>query len=67
MIDPKYLAAFLGFAVVAMWIAVDFGAAVLCLLGAAVFWGLAAYLRGELHLTQIQERLAQGRLGRRQG
>ena len=33
MIDPKYLAAFLGFAFVAMWIAVDFGAAVLCLLG----------------------------------
>ena len=61
MIDPRYLAAFLGFAFVAMWIAVDFGAAVLCLVGAAVFWGIAAYVRGEFDLTQIQERL-----GRRQ-
>jgi hypothetical protein len=61
MIDPKYLAAFLGFAFVAMWIAVDFGAAILCLLGASVFWAIAAYLRGELDLTQVQDRL-----GRRQ-
>jgi hypothetical protein len=67
VIDPKYLAAFLGFAFVAMWIAVDFGAAILCLLGAAAFWGFAAYLRRELDLTQIQERLGQGLLRRRQG
>lgn len=62
MIDPKYFAAFLGFAFVAMWIAVDFGAAILCLVGAIVFWGIAAYLRGELDLAQVQSRL-----GRREG
>jgi hypothetical protein len=57
MIDPKYLAAFLGFAFVAMWIAVDFGAAILCLLGAVVFWAIAAYIRGELDLSRIQHHL----------
>lgn len=61
MISSKHIAAVLGFAFVAMWIAVDFGAAVLCLVGAAVFWAVAAFLRGELDLAEIQNRF-----GRRQ-
>ena len=61
MISSKHIAAVLGFAFVAMWIAVDFGAAVLCLVGTAVFWAVAAFLRGELDLAEIQNRF-----GRRQ-
>jgi hypothetical protein len=61
MISSKHIAAVLGFAFVAIWIAVDFGAAVLCLVGAAVFWAVAAFLRGELDLAEIQNRF-----GRRQ-
>ena len=59
IIDPKFVAAVLGFAFVAMWIAVDFGAAVLCLVGAIVFWGIAAFVRGELDITRIQSRFGQ--------
>ena len=56
MMTVKHFAAFLGFAFVAMWIAVDFGAAVLCLVGALVFYGLAAFLRGEVDLVELQSR-----------
>jgi hypothetical protein len=59
IIDPKLVAAVLGFAFVAMWIAVDFGAAVLCLVGAIVFWGIAALVRRELDVAQIQSRFGQ--------
>jgi hypothetical protein len=59
IIDPKFVAAVLGFAFVAMWIAVDFGAAVLCLVGAIVFWGIAAFVRRELDVAQIQSRFGQ--------
>ena len=59
IIDPKLVAAVLGFAFVAMWIAVDFGAAVLCLVGAIVFWGIAAFVRRELDMAQIQSRFGQ--------
>jgi len=63
MIDPKYVAAILGFAFVAMWIAVDFGAAILCLIGALAFWGITAFLRGELDLAQLQGRFGSRRQG----
>jgi hypothetical protein len=59
IIDPKFVAAVLGFAFVAMWIAVDFGAAVLCLVGAIVFWGIAAFVRRELDMARIQSRFGQ--------
>jgi hypothetical protein len=59
IIDPKFVAAVLGFAFVAMWIAVDFGAAVLCLLGAIVFWAIAAFVRRELDVARIQSRFGQ--------
>lgn len=58
---PKYFAAFLGFAFVAMWITVDFGAAVLCLLGALLFYGVAAFLQGDLDLEEIQARFGSRR------
>lgn len=61
MISAKHIAAVLGFAFVAMWIAIDFEAAILCLVGAFVFWAVTAFLRGELDLTEIQSRF-----GRRQ-
>jgi len=40
--NPPQLAALLGFLFVATWAALDFGDAVLCLIGAAVFYGVAA-------------------------
>jgi hypothetical protein len=61
MIKATHIAAVLGFAFVAIWIAVDFGAAVLCLIGALVFSAITAFLRGELNLTDLQDRF-----GRRQ-
>jgi len=54
----KPLLALLGFAFVAAWIAFDdFGSAILCLLGAAVFYASAAVARGELDLGDLQRRL----------
>jgi hypothetical protein len=58
-LDTKQFAAFLGFAFVAAWIAFGFGDAVLCLLGAALFYALAAVVQGELDLGEIQSRLRQ--------
>jgi hypothetical protein len=60
-IPSKYFAAALGFAFAAVWIAADFGRAVLCLLGAAVFYLVAALIQGDLHLGEIQDRLGSRR------
>jgi hypothetical protein len=59
-------AAILGFAFVAVWIAVGFGSAVLCLVGAAVFYAAMLFLRGDVDLADIQSRLGGrgGRVGR---
>jgi len=54
----------LGFAFTAVWIAGDFSDAVLCMIGAAVFYAADAYLRGELDLEEVNQRLSQPR-GRR--
>jgi uncharacterized membrane protein (Fun14 family) len=56
---PTQFAALLGFLFVAVWAARDFGDAVLCLIGAAIFYLAAAAYRGEL--GDLQERLAQSR------
>ncbi len=54
-------AALLGFAFVAAWIAFGFGFAILCLLGAAVFYVGALFLRGDLQVSDVQSRLGQRR------
>jgi hypothetical protein len=56
MITRKHLAALLGFAFVAAWIAFNFGYALLCLAGAALFYYTAAFLEGELDLGEVQAR-----------
>lgn len=56
MSQPQF-AAILGFAFVAVWVASTLGEAVLCLVGAAAFWAVSSYLRGELDLADINERL----------
>ena len=53
-------AAMLGFAFVAVWIAFGFGSAVLCLLGAGVFYAAALVVRGDLDLAEVQSRLGGG-------
>jgi hypothetical protein len=58
-LDLKQFAALLGFAFVTAWIAFGFGNAILCLLGAAVFYAIAAVAQGELDLGDIQNRLRQ--------
>jgi hypothetical protein len=60
MMRPGQFAAVLGFAFVAMWIAVDFGAAVLCLVGALVFYLGAALMLGQLDLVELQSRVRSG-------
>jgi hypothetical protein len=56
MKDKRLFAAGLGFAFVAAWIAFGFGDAILCLLGAAIFWVVAGILEGELDLGELQGR-----------
>ena len=57
MITRKYLAAILGFAFIAAWIGFGLGDAVLCLLGAAIFYAVASFLEGDLDLAELQGRL----------
>ena len=56
MITRKYLAAILGFAFAAAWIGFGFGDAVLCLLGAAIFYAVASFLVGDFDLAELQGR-----------
>ncbi len=67
MTDTKQFAAILGFASVAAWIAFGFGYALLCLLGAATFYGVAAVLQGDVDLGEVQARVREstGTGGRR--
>jgi hypothetical protein len=54
----KQSLALLGFLFVAAWIAFDnFGYAILCLLGAALFYAAGAVLEGELDLGEMQSRV----------
>ncbi len=57
MMTPTQFAAILGFAFVVIWIAYGFASAVLCLVGAAVFYAVALFLRGDLDLEDVQSRL----------
>jgi hypothetical protein len=51
-------AAAAGFAFVAAWIGFSFGEALLCLLGAVVFWAIAGVLEGRINLGELQSRLS---------
>jgi hypothetical protein len=59
--NAKQLAGLLGFLFVAAWIAFGFGDAILCLIGAAVFYRAAALYQGELDLVELQRRASQPR------
>lgn len=50
-------AALLGFLFVAAWVGFGFGDAILCLIGAVVFFAANAFYRGELDLASLQERV----------
>ena len=62
MITRKHLAAALGFAFAAAWIGLGFGDAVLCLLGAGLFYFVASFLEGDVDLGELQSRLGGGGL-----
>jgi hypothetical protein len=55
----RHFAALLGFAFVAAWIALSFGYALLCLLGAGAFYAVAAVLEGDIDLGELQSRVSQ--------
>ncbi len=53
----KQFLGLLGFLFVAAWIAFNFGYAILCLVGAALFYAAGAVLQGELDLGDVQARI----------
>jgi len=57
--STRHLAALLGFAFVATWIALNFGYALLCLFGAGAFYALASVLEGDIDLGELQARVTQ--------
>ncbi|MEJ7718272.1 MAG: hypothetical protein WKF31_10030 [Thermoleophilaceae bacterium] len=61
MITVKHYGAALGFAFVATWIGLGFGAAILCLLGALAGYGVVAFLEGGLDMAELQGRLGAAR------
>jgi len=61
LINLKYYLGLLGFLFVAAWIILDFGDAVLCLLGAIVFYAIGSVLEGEIDLGEMQARMQRSR------
>lgn len=57
MTPTKQFAALLGFLFAAAWIAFGFGDAVLCLLGAGLFYAAASFYQGDLDMADVQARL----------
>jgi hypothetical protein len=53
----KQFLGLLGFLFVAAWIAFNFGYAILCLVGAGLFYAIGAVLEGELDLGDVQSRI----------
>jgi hypothetical protein len=51
--SSKQFAAVLGFAFVAIWITLNFGWAVLCLIGALVFYVAAVLIEQAMHSTDV--------------
>lgn len=60
MINRKQSAAALGFAFAAVWAGSGFVSALLCLVAAAAFYYAAAFLEGEVDLTEVQARFSAG-------
>jgi len=61
LINLKYYLGLLGFLFVAAWIALDFGDAILCLVGAIVFYAVGSVLEGEVDLGEMQARMQRSR------
>jgi hypothetical protein len=61
----KQFLGLLGFLFVAAWIAFNFGYAILCLVGAGVFYAAGAVLQGELDLGEVQSRFQRSQSGAR--
>ena len=61
MINLKYYLGLLGFLFVAAWITLDFGDAILCLVGAIVFYAVGSVLEGEIDLGEMQARMQRSR------
>ena len=57
MITLKHYLGLMGFLFVAAWIAFDFGRAVLCLVGAVVFYLIGEVVQGDLDLGEMQARI----------
>ena len=57
MINLKQFLGLLGFLFVTAWIAFNFGYAILCLVGAGVFYAIGAVLQGELDLGDVQSHI----------
>ena len=57
MITVKHYLGLLGFLFVAAWVAFDFGSAVLCLVGAVIFYLIGEVVQGELDLGEMQARI----------
>lgn len=55
--NPKHFLGLLGFLFVAAWIGFNFGDAILCLVGAGVFYAIGAVLQGEIDLGELQTRI----------
>lgn len=62
MNDQRF-AALLGFAFAAAWIGFGFGEAILCLVGAGLFYAVARFMGGELELESMRERVEGARSG----
>lgn len=60
MMNQKQMLAALGFAFTAAWIGFNFGYALLCLVGAAVFYAAGSFAQGELDVAEMQDRLRGG-------
>ena len=62
--NHRHLAALLGFAFVAAWIALNFGYALLCLIGAVAFYAFTAVLTRDIDLGELQARITRQPPGR---
>jgi hypothetical protein len=63
MSNDERFAALLGFAFVAAWAGLGFGVAILCLVGAGVFYAVARFMAGELELEGMRDRVEGARSG----